>query len=59
VRWGYDQSLRLAVQMIADGRLQADFFTPARFAYTDIKAVYEQIHRDPTSIGLQAILVWE
>ena len=59
VRWGYDQSLRLAVQMIAAGRLRADFFTPARFAYTDIKAVYEQIHRDPTSIGLQAILVWE
>lgn len=58
VRWGYDQSLRLAVQMIADGRLRADFFTPARFSYADIKPAYEQIHRDPTSIGLQAILVW-
>lgn len=59
VRWGYDQSLRLAVDMIADGRLKADFFEPARFSYKDIKHVYERIHRDPTSIGLQAILVWK
>ncbi|MGQ9503113.1 MAG: zinc-dependent alcohol dehydrogenase [Anaerolineae bacterium] len=59
VRWGYDQSLRLAVQMIADGRLETNFFEPARFSYRDIKQVYEQIHHNPTSIGLQAILVWK
>jgi 2-desacetyl-2-hydroxyethyl bacteriochlorophyllide A dehydrogenase len=59
VRWGYDQSLRLVVDMIADGRLKADFFEPARFRYQDIKTVYDQIHNEPTSIGLQAILVWK
>jgi threonine dehydrogenase-like Zn-dependent dehydrogenase len=59
VRWGYDQSLRLAVDMIADGRLKADFFEPARFSYKDIRQVYDQIHRNPTSIGLQAILIWK
>ncbi len=59
VRWGYDQSLRLAVDLIADGRLKADFFEPSRFPYKDIKEVYNQIHRDPTSIGLQAILIWK
>ena len=59
VRWGYDQSLRLAVGMIADGRLKADFFEPARFSYKNIKQVYDQIHTAPTSIGLQAILIWK
>jgi 2-desacetyl-2-hydroxyethyl bacteriochlorophyllide A dehydrogenase len=59
VRWGYDQSLRLAVEMIRDGRIKTDFFTPARFSYQDIKQVYDQIHRNPTSIGLQAILAWK
>jgi 2-desacetyl-2-hydroxyethyl bacteriochlorophyllide A dehydrogenase len=59
VRWGYDQSLRLAVDMIADGRLRTDFYEPARFSYKDIKQVYDQIHREPTSVGLQAILIWK
>jgi 2-desacetyl-2-hydroxyethyl bacteriochlorophyllide A dehydrogenase len=59
VRWGYDQSLRLAVDMIGDGRLKTDFFEATRFSYKDIKRVYEQIHREPSSIGLQAILVWK
>jgi len=59
VRWGCDQSLRLAMEMIADGRLKTDFYEPARFSYKDIKKVYEQIDKDPTSIGLQAILEWK
>ncbi|GAB4550032.1 MAG: zinc-binding alcohol dehydrogenase [Anaerolineae bacterium] len=59
VRWGYDQSLRLAVDLIAKGRLKTDFFEPSRFSYKDIRQVYEQIHRNPTSIGLQAVLVWK
>ena len=59
VRWGYDQSLRLVVDMIADGRLKADFYEPAKFSYKEIKQVYDQIHREPTCIGLQAILVWK
>ena len=59
VRWGYDQSLRLVVAMLADRRLKADFFEPARFSYKDIKKVYDQIHQDPTSIGLQALLIWK
>ena len=59
VRWGYDQSMRLAMQMIADGRLKTDFFTPSRFSYKDIKRVYAQIDEKPTSIGLQAILEWK
>jgi hypothetical protein len=59
VRWGYDQSLRLAVDMIADRRLKADFYEPARFSYKDIKQGYDQIHREPTSVGLQAILIWK
>ncbi|UCC86182.1 MAG: zinc-binding alcohol dehydrogenase [Anaerolineales bacterium] len=59
VRWGYDQSLRLAVEMIRDGRLKTDFFEPSRFSYTDIKKVYDQIDKDPTSIGLQAVLDWK
>lgn len=59
VRWGYDQSLRLAVKMISDGRLKADFFEPSRFSYKDIKKVYDQIHKEPTSIGLQAVLLWK
>ncbi len=25
----------------------------------DIKQVYEQIRRDPVSIGLQTLLIWE
>jgi threonine dehydrogenase-like Zn-dependent dehydrogenase len=59
VRWGYDQSLRLAVDMLADGRLKTDFFEPSKYSFKEIKKVYEQIHREPTSIGLQAILVWK
>jgi 2-desacetyl-2-hydroxyethyl bacteriochlorophyllide A dehydrogenase len=59
VRWGYDQSLRLAVDMIAAGRLKTDFYEPARFSYKDIKQVYDQIHTEPTSVGLQAILIWK
>ena len=59
VRWGYDQSLRLAVQMIGDGRLRTDFFEPSKFSYKGIKQVYDRIHSDPTSIGLQAILMWK
>jgi len=59
VRWGADQSLRLTVQMLADGRLKSDFYSPSRFPYTEIKQVYDQIDRDPTSIGLQAILSWK
>lgn len=59
VRWGYDQNLRMAVQLIADGRLKTDFFSPSRFPYGEIKRAYEQIHRDPTSIGLQAVLAWK
>ena len=59
VRWGYDQSLRLVVDMMADGRLKADFHEPARFSYKDIKQVYDQIHTEPTSIGLQAVLIWK
>jgi len=58
VRWGYDQSLRLVVDMIADGRLKTGFFQPSRFSYQDIKSVYQQIHEDPASIGLQAVLTW-
>ena len=59
VRWGYDQSLRLVVQMIADGRLKADFFQPAMYSYREIGNVYDQIHQNPASIGLQAVLVWK
>jgi 2-desacetyl-2-hydroxyethyl bacteriochlorophyllide A dehydrogenase len=59
VRWAYDQSLRLAVEMISDGRLQTDFFEPARYSYRDIREVYDRIDKDPTSIGLQAVLVWD
>jgi hypothetical protein len=59
VRWGYDQSLRLVMGMLADGRLKTDFFEPSKYSFKEIKKVYEQIHREPTSIGLQAILVWE
>ena len=58
VRWGYDQSLRLVVDIIRDGRLKTDFFQSSRFSYQDIKSVYEQIHNDPASIGLQAVLTW-
>ena len=45
--------------MITDGRLKTDFFEPSRFSYQDIKSVYEQIHKDPASIGLQAVLTWK
>jgi 2-desacetyl-2-hydroxyethyl bacteriochlorophyllide A dehydrogenase len=58
VRWGYDQSLRLAVRMIADGTLATDFFEPARFNYRRIAEAYAEIDRDPASIGLQAVLDW-
>ncbi len=59
VRWGYDQSLRLAVDMIADGRLKTDFFEPVKFSYKDIHQVYAQLYREPTRMGLQAMLVWK
>jgi 2-desacetyl-2-hydroxyethyl bacteriochlorophyllide A dehydrogenase len=59
IRWGYDQSLRLAIEMIRDGRLKTDFYEPVRFSYQDIKKAYDQIDKDPTSIGLQAILIWK
>jgi threonine dehydrogenase-like Zn-dependent dehydrogenase len=59
VRWGYDQSLRLAVELIAKGKLNTDFFVPARFDYRDIRQAYEKIDKDPASIGLQAVLVWK
>jgi len=59
VRWGYDRSLRLAVDMIAAGQLKTDFFEPVKFSYKDIHQVYDQIHREPTRMGLQAILVWK
>ena len=58
VRWGYDRSLRLAVEMIADGRLKTDFFQPSRFHFTRIEEAYRQIDTDPGSIGFQAILDW-
>lgn len=59
VRWCYDQSLRLVVEMIGDGRLKTDFFEPSKYPYTDIGRVYDQIDKEPTSIGLQAVLLWK
>jgi 2-desacetyl-2-hydroxyethyl bacteriochlorophyllide A dehydrogenase len=59
VRWGVDQSLRLSVQLIADARVKSDFFEPSRFSYKDIKKVYGQIDKNPSSIGLQALLEWK
>jgi len=59
VRWGYDQSLRLVMDMIRDGRLKSDFFEPSTYSYKEIKQVYAQIDKGPTSIGLQAMLIWK
>lgn len=59
VRWGYDQSLRLAAEMIGDGRLRTDFFEPRRFHFSRIGEAYRQIDADPGSIGFQAIIDWE
>lgn len=59
VRWGYDQSLRLSVQLIAQAKLKANFFTPERYDYKDIKKVYDKIDKNPASIGMQGILLWQ
>jgi 2-desacetyl-2-hydroxyethyl bacteriochlorophyllide A dehydrogenase len=59
VRWGADQSLRLSVRMIADGRIKTDFFEPSRFSYKDIKKVYDLIDKKSEAVGLQAILEWK
>ena len=59
VRWGYDQSLRLAVELIAKGKLKADFFVPERYDYKDIKKIYEKIDKNSASIGMQGILTWQ
>jgi 2-desacetyl-2-hydroxyethyl bacteriochlorophyllide A dehydrogenase len=58
VRWASDQSLRLAMRMVGDGRLKADFFRPSRFPYAEIANVYKLIDTDQSRIGLQAVLVW-
>jgi 2-desacetyl-2-hydroxyethyl bacteriochlorophyllide A dehydrogenase len=58
VRWGCDQSLRLAMRMVGDGRLKTDFYKPAEFSYQEIRKVYELIDKDQARIGLQAVLVW-
>jgi L-iditol 2-dehydrogenase len=59
VRWGYDQNFKMAMKMIADGRLKTDFFQPMLFSYKDIKEVYKKIDKDTASVGLQAILEWK
>jgi 2-desacetyl-2-hydroxyethyl bacteriochlorophyllide A dehydrogenase len=59
VRWGYDQSLRLATEMIGDGRLKTNFFKPSRFPFSRIEEAYRQIDADPGSIGLQALIDWK
>jgi 2-desacetyl-2-hydroxyethyl bacteriochlorophyllide A dehydrogenase len=59
VRWGYDQSLRLAVELIVEGKLKADFFVPERYDYREIKKVYEKIDKNPARIGMQGILTWQ
>jgi 2-desacetyl-2-hydroxyethyl bacteriochlorophyllide A dehydrogenase len=58
VRWAADQSMRLTMQMVGDGRLKADFFQPTRFPYKDIAKVYAMIDKDQSRIGLQAVLTW-
>ncbi len=58
VRWASDQSLRLVMSMLADGRLKAGFFKPSRFPYTDIAKVYQMVDKDQASLGLQGILIW-
>lgn len=58
VRWGFDQNLRLAMDLIQRGKIKTDFFTPQKFHYTEIDKVYKMIHENPASIGLQAILEW-
>lgn len=58
VRWGFDQSLRLAMKMIGENRLKTDFFEPSRFNYRKVAEMYKQIDEEPSSIGLQAVLEW-
>ncbi len=58
VRWAYDQNLKWAVDLFAQGKLKRTF-EPSKFHFTDIKKVYDMIDKQDPAIGMQAILLWE
>lgn len=59
VRWTSDQSLKWAVQLIADGKLTGKYFTPTRFHYDQIERVYQMIDQRDPAAGLQTVLTWD
>lgn len=57
VRWGSDQSLKWAVELISQGKLKRTF-EPTIYPYSEIKEVYEKIDKHDKSIGMQVVLDW-
>jgi len=59
VRWTSDQSLKWAVELIADGKLTGKYFKPTRFHFSEIEKVYQMIDRRDPAVGLQTVLTWD
>ena len=59
VRWTSDQSLKWAIQLIADGKISGKCFVPTRFHYSEIEKVYRMIDGHDPTVGLQTVLTWD
>ncbi|NLF27360.1 MAG: zinc-binding alcohol dehydrogenase [Clostridiales bacterium] len=59
VRWTSDQSLKWAIELIADGKLTGKYFKPTRFHFSEIEKVYRMIDRRDPAAGLQTVLTWD
>lgn len=57
VRWGSDQSLKWAIELVASGKIKG-CFTPTKFRYEEIGRVYQMIEKHDPAVGLQTILTW-
>ncbi|MEG1925900.1 MAG: zinc-binding alcohol dehydrogenase [Ruthenibacterium sp.] len=58
VRWTSDQSLRWAVDLLANHKLTGAYFTPTKFCCDEIAKVYDMIDKRDPAVGLQTVLMW-
>lgn len=58
VRWGSDQGLNWAMELLSQGKLKS-CFEPKRYSYKDIGRVYDMIDKRDPGVGMQIILTWE
>ncbi len=58
VRWSSDQSLKWAIELIAEGKITGRHFRPTHFPFTDVEKVYQMIDKRNPLVGIQTILDW-